>query len=81
MALKFLNIAVRGVQSMWLALVAVSIVIFGLIVRARGLAIAQVHARTSMMAEAGRRAGSFGALLAIVATPWLLVGLAASRIY
>lgn len=66
---------------MWLALIAVSVVIFGLIVRERGLAIAQLNSHASMIAEAGRRAGSFGALLAIVATPWLLIGLAASRIY
>lgn len=66
---------------MWLALAAVSILLFGLIVHARGHAIATTGRPAEALAAAGRRASSFGALIAVVAAPWLVIGFAASQFH
>jgi len=63
---------------MLLALVAILTVIFGLRVheRAKGLATAA----SPRVREASRRSASFGGLIAVAATPWVIIGIALSRV-
>ncbi len=63
---------------MLLALLAILTVIFGLSVqeRAKGLALAA----SPMTRAAGRRSARFGSLIAVAATPWVVIGLALSHI-
>lgn len=63
---------------MALALVAILTVIFGLCVqeRAKGLALAA----SPVVRRAGQRSEAFGGLIAVAATPWVVIGIALSSI-
>lgn len=63
---------------MVLALVAISTVIFGLCVQERAKSLA--GATSPMVREAGRRSAAFGALIALAATPWVVIGIALSHV-
>jgi hypothetical protein len=63
---------------MVLALVAISTVIFGLLVQERAKSLA--NAASPMVRESGRRSAAFGGLIAVAATPWVAIGIALSRI-
>jgi hypothetical protein len=58
---------------MGLALVAILTVIFGLLVQERGRDLA--CAMSPVVRKAGRRSASFGALIALAATPWVVIGI------
>ena len=59
---------------MALALIATIAVLIGLVVRQNGLDVAS--RRTRAAREAGMQAAGLGALIAITATPWLIIGFA-----
>ena len=60
---------------MWLALVAITAVLAGLVVRERGLQIVRVNAYWNTASMAGQRASEAGGLISILSTPWLLIGI------
>lgn len=62
---------------MLLALIAILTVIFGLLVQERAKSLAT--AASPMIRAAGRRSAAFGGLIAIAATPWVLIGIALSH--
>ena len=65
---------------MALALFAILMVIAGLIVRERGLRIVRENPRSLAATRNGLRASAFGAFIAIIALPWLVIGLVTSSI-
>ncbi len=60
---------------MALALIAIIVVLIGLVVRQNGLDVAAQGPQA--VREAGMQAAGVGALMALVAAPWLIIGFAA----
>jgi len=61
-------------DSMFLSLFAVLMVLGGLIIRERGLRIVRENPRSLIATRNGLRASAFGAFLAILGAPWILIG-------
>lgn len=67
-------------ESMALALFSILMIIAGLVIRDRGAAIVRTNPRSLDAIRSGLRARAFGTLIAIIAIPWLVIGLMTSKI-
>jgi hypothetical protein len=65
---------------MALALFSILMIIAGLVIRDRGAAIVRTNPRSLDAIRSGLRARAFGTLIAIIAIPWLVIGLMTSKI-
>jgi hypothetical protein len=70
---------VAASQPMTLALFSILMIIAGLIIRERGLRIVKANPRSTVAVRTGLRASAFGAFIAILGAPWLLIGLMTSK--
>lgn len=67
-------------DSMALALFAILMVLAGLIIRERGEVLVRTNPRSLDAIRSGLRASAFGAFLAILAMPWLVIGVMTSKL-